>query len=319
MKCKSKVAVLLSTFNGSRYLEEQLSSLSKQSYDDFTIYIRDDGSVDNTCEIINSFISKERNAVFFESNDNLGAAGSFIYLINNVDADYYFFCDQDDIWMPDKISLTMEEMKKHSQDEPLLVHSDLMIVDSNLSTISNSFYKYSNMSCDNFIDKKQLLLQNYIVGCTCCINKSLAVIARVSVNDSNKIAMHDWWFALHAKFFGKILYINKPTIQYRQHQNNTLGAQKDSLFRYVKMLKNNLGVKRVNKFREKMMLQGCFFEEKNINQLSIKEKEYFRDLALLGKGHGFFDVLKFFLIKKNSLKSIKRNLAFIFSSFFYNK
>ncbi|UKK90263.1 glycosyltransferase family 2 protein [Citrobacter portucalensis] len=313
------MAVLLSTFNGSRYLEEQLSSLSEQSYDDFTIYIRDDGSIDNTLEIINDFISRERNVVFIESNDNLGAAGSFIYLINNVDADYYFFCDQDDVWMPDKIAVTMQEMKKYSQDEPVLIHTDLMVVDSDLSTISDSFYKYSNISRDDFIEKKQLLIQNYIVGCTCCINKNLAVVARVSLNDVNKIAMHDWWFALHARFFGKIIYINRPTIKYRQHQNNTLGAQKDSMFRYVKMLKNNIGVKRVNKFREKIMVQSIFFEKRNNNKLSSKEKGYFNDLALLGKGHGFYDVLKFFFIKKNSMKSVKRNLAFIFSSFFYNK
>lgn len=319
MKYKCSVAVLLSTYNGSHYLEQQLLSLSNQTYCDFTLYIRDDGSSDNTRDIIRDFIKGKDNVIFVESNENLGAAGSFISLVNNIDAEYYFFCDQDDVWLREKIELTMQEIKKHDQDLPLLVHTDLMIVDSELTIMSNSFYEYSNIARDDFIEKKQLLLQNYIVGCTCCINKKLANLANISSSDHSKIAMHDWWYALHAQFFGKIIYIDKATIKYRQHQNNTLGAQKDSLLRYIKMLRNNSGVKRVNKYRDKLTVQSCFFEKKNSIRLLNNEKQYFEDLYLLGKGHGFWDVIKFFCIKKNSLKSLKRDLAFIFSSLFFNK
>lgn len=311
-----KIAILLSTYNGKLYIEKQVISLMSQSFNDFILYIRDDGSSDGTELVLRELAKRYNNIVLLPSGKNYGAAGSFIELINNVEADYYFFCDQDDYWLPEKIEVTLKAISCYDQKKPLLAHSNLLVVDKDLELISNSFYEYSNISIERFENKKQILLQNYIVGCTCCINNTLAELAKISQDEVKKIAMHDWWFALYAKFFGEIIYVEQPTIKYRQHDNNTLGANNNSLRRYLKLFFNNSGISRVNKFRAKMTMQAFFFEEKNKSILTVDDKKYFEDIHLLEKDKNIFDVLNFFLIKRNSFMSYKRNLAFIYSSFF---
>lgn len=218
------VAILLSTYNGSSFVREQLDSLFCQSLSPIYIFVRDDGSCDDTVEILHEY-----DVRFIKSDDNLGARDSFIFLLRyallNCDAEYFMFCDQDDIWHSNKVELSlnrMNDMEKLYGDVPLLVHTDLEVVDEFGTIISNSFWSYEYIvpSANQF---NRLLVQNTVTGCTVMINRALAALSSEKLNGA---IMHDWWLAMVASCFGHIGYISVPTISYRQHRNNTIGAKK---------------------------------------------------------------------------------------------
>ena len=219
----SKIIVLISTYNGEKYLKAQLDSLFSQSYKNFKLIARDDGSSDKTLEILKSY-----DIELLPSNENIGVKSSFEtllkYAFENSDADYFMFCDQDDVWNQDKVELTLQkmyEMEKLYKNTPILVHTDLEVVDENLHTINPSFMKLQNLH-----EKKNrlnnLLIQNTITGCTVMINKDLA---KLCLPMSSNAIVHDWWVGLVASYFGKIGYVDDSTIKYRQHTSNTIGAK----------------------------------------------------------------------------------------------
>ena len=219
----SKISILLSTYNGEKYLKAQLDSLFSQSYKNFKLIARDDSSSDKTLEILKSY-----DIELLPSNENLGVKSSFEtllkYAFENSDADYFMFCDQDDVWNQDKVKLTLQkmyEMEKLYKNTPILVHTDLEVVDENLHTINPSFMKLQNLN-----EKKNrlnnLLIQNTITGCTVMINRDLA---KLCLPMSSNAIVHDWWVGLVASYFGKIGYVDDSTIKYRQHTSNTIGAK----------------------------------------------------------------------------------------------
>ena len=219
----SKISILLSTYNGEKYLKAQLDSLFSQSYKNFKLIARDDGSSDKTLEILKSY-----DIELLPSNENIGVKSSFEtllkYAFENSDADYFMFCDQDDVWNQDKVELTLQkmyEMEKLYKNTPILVHTDLEVVDENLHTINPSFMKLQNLH-----EKKNrlnnLLIQNTITGCTVMINRDLA---KLCLPMSSNAIVHDWWVGLVASCFGKIGYVDDSTIKYRQHTSNTIGAK----------------------------------------------------------------------------------------------
>ncbi|MDX9902411.1 MAG: glycosyltransferase family 2 protein [Aliarcobacter sp.] len=219
----NKIFILLSTYNGEKYLKEQLDSLFSQNYKNFKLIVRDDGSTDKTLEILKSY-----NIELLSSCENLGVKKSFesllAYAYENSDAKYFMFCDQDDVWNEDKIEKTlnkMNEMEKLYKNTPILVHTDLEVVDENLHTINPSFMKLQNLN-----EKKNglnnLLIQNTITGCTAMINRDLA---KLCLPMSSNAIVHDWWVGLVASYFGKIGYLQQSTIKYRQHTSNTIGAK----------------------------------------------------------------------------------------------
>ena len=218
-----KIYILLSTYNGEKYLKAQLDSLFSQSYKNFKLIARDDGSSDKTLEILKSY-----DIELLPSNENLGVKGNFEtllkYAFGNSDAQYFMFCDQDDVWNQDKVKLTLQkmyEMEKLYKNTPILVHTDLEVVDENLHTINPSFMKLQNLH-----EKKNrlnnLLIQNTITGCTAMINRDLA---KLCLPMSSNAIVHDWWVGLVASYFGKIGYLQQSTIKYRQHTSNTIGAK----------------------------------------------------------------------------------------------
>jgi len=249
-----KINILLSTYNGERYLKEQLDSLFSQTYKNFKIIVRDDGSNDRTMDIL-----KHYDIELLDSHENIGVEKSFLtlleYALKYIDSGYFMFCDQDDVWEKDKVEKTLQKMceleSKH-EDMPLLVHTDLKVVDEKLQLIHNSFLKneHINPQLNSF---NRLLMQNTITGCTMMINRRLA---ELSLPLSNGIIMHDWWMGLVASKFGKIGFVNNPLILYRQHANNSIGAKNFTL-EYV-----------LNKVFEKEIIS------KNIIQANIFLNQY---------------------------------------------
>ena len=234
----SKIVILLSTYNGGRYLKEQLNSIFSQSYKDFEIIARDDGSSDETINILKSY-----NIKILDTDKNLGAKLSFSTLLNyavrNTDAEYFMFCDQDDIWKTDKIEKTiakMKELEKTNSDLPLLVHTDLEVVDEKLNVLNKSFWKYEKRDPSlNSINR--LIMQSTVTGCTMMINRKLA---EMSFPVSENSIMHDWWISMVASSFGKIAYLEESTISYRQHSSNDTGSKKFGLSLILKKAINFL-------------------------------------------------------------------------------
>lgn len=223
----SKVCVLMATYNGEKYVLEMLESIRKQTYNDFVCYIHDDGSTDLTCEIVDDFCEKNSNFIRLKAQSTGGAKNNFLYLLNKIGRQYKYcmFCDQDDIWLPDKIKKSLDAMEKLENgdtSQPALVYCDMRVVDANLVEIAPSFVRYNALFIDN-ITLDRAIMKGYAAGCSMIVNNALAKVA--GVEDTSDIIMHDWWVMLIAAALGKVSYLDEALALYRQHEFNTLGAK----------------------------------------------------------------------------------------------
>ncbi|NNM68934.1 MAG: glycosyltransferase family 2 protein [Gallionella sp.] len=233
-----RVVIAMATYNGGRFIEEQIQSIQAQSYSDWVLYVRDDGSRDDTVQKVLQ-IEREDHRVKLVRDElgNQGPIGNFSTLMEFAlerNADYVFFADQDDVWHAEKIATMLAGMQEleltHDVQTPLLVHCDLAVVNEVLQPIAKSFVQFSRLS-PTTADLGVLLCQNQVTGCACVINRALLELACPVPRD---VLMHDWWLALLASSAGKIGFIPKPLVQYRQHGGNVLGAM--SFGRRVKKL-----------------------------------------------------------------------------------
>lgn len=220
------VDIVIGTYNGARYLQEQIRSIVSQTHTNWNLYIRDDSSKDETVSIIQSFAKNEpRIQVVRDDLGNLGVIGNFNCLLEKTQSDYVFLSDQDDVWCAEKIELSLDRIRElesqHGQEVPILVHTDLVMVDQELQVLSESFFAFRNLNSQS-ASLAQLLAQNIVTGCTIVANRALLLKALPIPLDS---AMHDSWLALVAATFGKIGFLDQPTMLYRQHDSNTLGAK----------------------------------------------------------------------------------------------
>ena len=229
------IIILMATYNGERYLGEQLDSLMDQTVHDLHIIIRDDCSIDGTWDILQAYQKKAHSKITLFRNDrNSGSAKyNFLRLMADFREDYLMLCDQDDIWLPDKVEKTLAEMKRlemrYGAEHPLLVHTDLRVVDNALKTMFPSFRVAMHADYTKTTLNQQLI-QNTLTGCTCMYNRSLAeYIQRVP---EGYVVMHDWYLMLIAAAFGTIGHVDEPTILYRQHGANAIGAKDVRTLRY---------------------------------------------------------------------------------------
>lgn len=231
------VDILLATYNGALFLEEQLNSLLEQTHKDIHIYVRDDCSTDETPTIINNFIDKYPNIFTIIENKGirLGAKNSFFELLKYSNAEYIMFCDQDDIWLKDKIDNYLKIVKQYDINLPIMIHSDLIVVDKNGNEKNNSMMKMQKLNPE-YKTLNRLLAQNNVTGCTVMINKSL----KKMIKNVPDVIMHDWWIALTAAAFGKIIFYPTPTVLYRQHDNNEVGVKDVSSKFYIKDKLSNI-------------------------------------------------------------------------------
>lgn len=239
------LAILLSTYNGEKYLPEQLDSLIRQTFKNWVLFVRDDNSNDKTLEIIQKYSKQHANIVLIEDDcGNLGTRNSFFKLLQEVEADYYMFCDQDDVWKKDKVLTTFLELKsleKKHPNQPALVFSDLTVVNKDLDILSFSMWQYTKLI--NVMEPKYLAGINLATGCTVVFNK----FARNKALDYQNInLLHDSLLSLVTYKHGIIKPIFKPLIFYRQHGDNVVGASdlklsvKKSLWRIYQIVTSNI-------------------------------------------------------------------------------
>lgn len=228
------VAIVMGTYNGARFLEEQLASIVSQTYADWHLLIRDDGSTDETPTLLERAAATDsRIEVVHDTQGNLGPALNFSALCEIAKARgfaYLFFADQDDVWNSDKIARSLAalqaEEERAGSNLPLLVHSDLVVVDEHRRLIADSLMRYKHIHHVVTDPLRTLLVQNFVTGCSAACNRALLDVAApvppVAI-------MHDYWFALCAAAFGRLLYVSSSTAEYRQHSGNQLGAKRRTL------------------------------------------------------------------------------------------
>ena len=216
-----KINIVLSTYNGAKFLAEQIESIQKQTFTDWQLLIRDDGSTDETPQIIKQFVAADKRIKFINADkrENFGVIKNFFTLVKFEAADYYFFSDQDDVWLPNKMATMLDEAAKHDQAKPLMVYMDLSVVDQNLVVTQPSMIRSQSHHANTTLLAE--LTENTVTGGVAMINHALAE----KWIDTDDIVMHDWYLALLATATGKLVYIDKPGELYRQHDNNVLGAR----------------------------------------------------------------------------------------------
>lgn len=220
------IDILMAVYNGEKYLGEQIASILAQSETDWRLIINDDCSRDRSYEIAEDYAEKYPDKIILHrsSTPTGSAQANFMSMLPLAQSEYIMFSDQDDFWERDKIKLTMGKMKeleKQYGDIPLLVHTELAIADESLNITHEKFTHFQGLDPKaNTLNR--LAAQNNVTGCTTMINRQLLDICKGA--DPKQMLMHDWWFAMAAAAFGKIGFVDVPTIRYRQHGGNQVGA-----------------------------------------------------------------------------------------------
>ena len=271
-----KIDILLPTYNGEKYLKEQIDSILNQTYQKIRLIISDDGSKDTTTQILKEYEQKDNRVEVYLQPQNLGVVKNIEFLLEKVENPYYMLADQDDIWLPEKVEKSLEKLK---QEEADLVFGDLEVVDQDLKTMYPSFgdFMLLNRKINKYINNEKLnYLYNCVTGCTILAKKE--TIANIlPLPQKSKYVIHDYWIGLMASLNGKVTYMPEKYIKYRQHGNNQVGTNKISH-----------GFEKLDQVRElfinvKLGVFGTYVENnekfpETLQKVNIQAYEYFKML-----------------------------------------
>lgn len=288
-----RIDILLPTYNGERYLKEQLDSILNQTYKNIRIIISDDCSSDSTPEILKQYQEKDKRIEIYLQKNNLGVVKNIEFLLKKVENPLYMLADQDDVWIDNKIEKSVEKLNKEKAD---LVFGDLEVVDQNLQTIYPSFgdFMLLNRKINKYIDSYKVnYLYNCVTGCT-LLSKKKFIDKILPLPTNSKYVIHDYWIGLVIALNGKLAYMPEKYIKYRQHGNNQVGTDKISH-----------GFKKLEQVRElfinvKIGVFGTYVEHKEvfpkeIQKLNENAYNYFKDIQnkknFNFKGWGIFHEL----------------------------
>ena len=218
-----KVDILLATYNGEKYLREQIDSILAQTYSNFRLLISDDCSKDSTRDILKEYEKKDERIKVFYQEKNLGYVKNFEFLLKNVENELYALSDQDDVWNKDKIEKSIKKLNESNAD---LVFTDLEVVNEKLETKYPSYNDYMIFSKKIKRCKNSYLLEylyNTITGCT-LLSKKKFLDKIIPIPTDSKYVIHDSWIGLVVALYGKVEYLDEQTIKYRQHGDNQVGT-----------------------------------------------------------------------------------------------
>lgn len=268
------IDVLLATYNGEKYIKEQIDSILNQSYKNIRLIISDDCSKDKTQEILKEYEKKDNRIELHIQEKNLGVVKNIEFLLKQVKNKYYMLSDQDDVWLPEKIEKSLETLLKNNVD---LVFGDLEVVDQDLKTMYPSFgdFMLLNKKIHKYINSNRLnYIYNCVTGCTILAKKE-TIQKILPLPKKSKYLIHDHWIGLMTSIYGKVAYMPEKYIKYRQHGNNQVGTDKISH-----------GFKKLDQVRElfinvKLGVFGTYVENNNrfpedMQKLNTEIYEYFK-------------------------------------------
>ena len=289
-----KIEILMATYNGEKYIREQINSIINQTYTNWNLLIRDDGSKDKTLDIIKKYEKIDnRITVIRDNKSNLGFVKNFEELLKNSRAEFVMFSDQDDYWLENKIEKyieVVEKLDKKKLEKPLLIHSNSYICDKNLNILKE---KFIDSSIARETKSKSIFFYYIVQGATVLINRNL--IKKV-VPFSNNVKLHDRYFHLISEFLGNRIFINESLMKYRQHGNNEIGVRKNGIIK--KILKKRY----FDENDRDLILEIKQKNEKKIKkEIKIKINEY---LQLTDKKKN--RLLRFYLSKNFKMNFNKR-------------
>lgn len=242
----SLVSIAMATYNGERFLREQIDSLAKQTYTNLEIIICDDCSTDDTWPILEEYARTDSRIQIFQNKKNLGTVKNFETAISKCKGAFIALSDQDDIWLSQKIEICMQHMLQTTAahpDIPVLVHTDLCLIDETGKTLASSMWNEQNTFPHLYKHPEQVAVHNFVTGCTLLMNRESLGI---SLPFPPEVVMHDWWIALNVIKKGLIVSVDIPTILYRQHGSNQIGFQKtdttffiQKIFQFSQTIGNN--------------------------------------------------------------------------------
>ena len=271
---EEKIDVLLATYNGEKYLKEQIDSILNQTYKNIHLIVSDDGSKDNTRAILEQYQKQDNRITIYFQEQNLGYIKNFEFLLEKVESDYYMLSDQDDVWLPEKIEKSMQTLKNQNAD---LVFGDLEVVDENLKTIYPSFgdFMLLNRKIKKYINSYKVnYLYNCVTGCT-ILSKKEYIKDILPMPHNSKYVLHDYWMGLMVALKGKLAYMPEKYIKYRQHGNNQIGTDKIShKFKKLDQVRNLF-------IEVKLGVFGTYVENnskfpKDVQELNLQALEYFK-------------------------------------------
>ncbi len=284
---KIQIDVLLASYQGAAYIEEQLDSILAQTVPGIRILISDDGSCDGTREILEHYQQEYPEQITlchriktgrFQNRDWQvpAPAMNFFWLLSQTKADYVLFSDQDDVWAPQKVEKLLQKMWEHERkNKPMLVFSDMEVVDARLRQISPSFSIYGQCRPDR-TSFSEILVENPVTGGSLMMNRALAELVK---NPPKACFMHDWWVALCASCLGTIFYVPEPLLKYRQHEHNVLGARNTGS---VEDLKERIRrQKQVEENYRRMFQQAAAFGKEFGRRLNVSQRRTLHEFLIL--------------------------------------
>ena len=282
------IQILMSTFNGEKFIYEQLESLRQQDYMNTCILIRDDGSTDNTASIIVDY--KKRNnpmRIDFYQGPNIGVVRSFFDLLQNSNnnAEYYAFCDQDDYWLQNKLSRAVSKINELPSNLPVMYCSRTQLVDESLQHRLGKWPPEATRE----VGFANALVQNVAVGCTIVLNKKARDLLLKKEPDFTNIIMHDWWAYLCISAFGNVVYDDEPFILYRQHRNNAVGGNGSIVSKLAKRWSNF----KKNGYKQRYKIQAKEFYRLHSEDVPSEIKT----------------ILRNFIMDKNVISRVKYSLS----------
>lgn len=277
-----KVDILMATYNGEKYLKEQIESILNQTHNNIRLVISDDCSKDSTPQILKEYENKDDRVKVYIQPQNLGVVKNIEFLLKQVENEYYMLADQDDIWLPEKVEKSLEKLE---QENANLVFGDLEVVDQELKTMYPSFgdFMLLNRKINKYINSDKLnYLYNCVTGCTLLAKKE-TIENVLPLPQNSKYVIHDYWIGLITSLNGKVAYITEKYIKYRQHGNNQVGTDKISH-----------GFEKIEQVRElfinvKLGVFGTYIEnnEKFSPELQKLNKEAYQYYKMLEKKKNF--------------------------------
>jgi len=313
------IDILVATYNGEKYIKQQLDSIINQTYKNIRILVSDDCSKDSTPDILKEYEKKDNRIKIFLNEKNSGSyIKNFEFLLKQVESNYYALCDQDDVWLEDKIEKSYNKLIEDNAD---LVYTDLKIVDQDLKEIAPSMWDYLKIRKKvNYDDERTEYLYNCVTGCT-LLSKSKFIKEFLPLPYKSEYMVHDYWISLYISLHGKITHLNEATILYRQHGNNLVGTGKKSTkFKKFESVRNLFLKVKIEHFEDYVARKEIFTDEQNkFNQKCLDYFNMLKDKKYINfSGYSMFHKLyKYDTIRYYILQFAIMNLPIV-SRFIFN-